>query len=132
MMQRRVEMMLLEPIDDYFHYGTAGLGAALRPWRMPDWAGTREWGQRRGKQAIESLPYFDDELADRPFLAGENFSMPDITLFAALAFAEGAGLAVPSHLSSLAAWRTRMSGLPAVKNRSGKEFLPQDLARRGR
>ncbi len=25
MMQRRVEMMLTEPVDDYFHYGTPGL-----------------------------------------------------------------------------------------------------------
>ncbi len=31
MMQRRVEQMLLDPIDDYFHYGTRGLGEALRP-----------------------------------------------------------------------------------------------------
>eukprot|EP01034_Spumella_vulgaris_P015328 gene15328-19572_t len=29
MMQRRVEMMVLEPVDDYFHYGTSGLGPAL-------------------------------------------------------------------------------------------------------
>ncbi len=34
MMQRRVEMLVLEPVDDYFHYGTPGLGQALRPWRM--------------------------------------------------------------------------------------------------
>lgn len=26
MMQRRVEMMVLEPLDDFFHYGTPGLG----------------------------------------------------------------------------------------------------------
>ena len=37
------EMMLIDAVDDYFHYGTPGLGAALRPWRMPDWSGAREW-----------------------------------------------------------------------------------------
>src|SRR5262245_50693134 len=36
MMQRRVEILLLDPVDDYFHYGTRGLGEVLRPWRMPD------------------------------------------------------------------------------------------------
>ena len=42
MMQRRGEIMLLDPVDDYFHYGTAGLGEALRPWRMPDWDATQK------------------------------------------------------------------------------------------
>src|SRR6187551_3782375 len=59
MMQRRVEMLLLEPVDDYFHYGTSGLGPALRPWRKPDWSGAKEWGERRGAEAVANLPYFD-------------------------------------------------------------------------
>ncbi|HEY0301592.1 MAG TPA: glutathione S-transferase family protein [Rhizomicrobium sp.] len=131
MMQRRVEMMLLEPVDDYFHYGTPGLGAALKPWRMPDWSGAKEWGVRRGKQAVENLPYFDALLRERPFLAGDAFSMADISLFAALAFAAGAGLPFAPELTALAAWQARVSRLPAVANRSGQSFLPQDLARRG-
>ena len=57
MMQRRVEMLVLEPIDDYFHYGTPGLGKALRPWRMPEWSGAKEWGERRGAQAVRGMPY---------------------------------------------------------------------------
>ena len=48
MMQRRVEQLVLEPLDDYFHYGTRGLGAALTPWRMPEWEGRKEWAERRG------------------------------------------------------------------------------------
>ncbi len=87
MMQRRVEIMLLEPVDDYFHYGTPGLGEALRPWRAPDWSGAKEWGERRGAEAVRNLPYFDEVLGDRPFLAGEAFCMADISLFAGLAFA---------------------------------------------
>jgi glutathione S-transferase len=130
MMQRRVEMMLLETVDDYFHYGTPGLGKALRPWRMPDWAGAKEWGQRRGAQAIANLPYFDDVLKERPFIAGDSFSMADISLFAGLAFAAGAGLPIAPELTALAAWRERVSQLPAVKNRSGATFLPEDIERR--
>ena len=56
MMQRRVEIMLLETVDDYFHYGTPGLRPALRPWRMPDWPEARNWGQRRGAQAVANRP----------------------------------------------------------------------------
>ena len=54
MMQRRVEQLVIDPIDDYFHYGTPGLGAALRPWRAPEWAGAKEWGERRGAPAVKN------------------------------------------------------------------------------
>ena len=131
MMQRRVEMMVLEPVDDYFHYGTPGLGAALRPWRMPDWSGAKEWGTRRGAQAVANLPYFDALLGEQPFVAGETFSMADISLFAGLAFAAGAGLPIADDLIALADWRERVAQWPSVRNRSGQTFLPQDVARRG-
>jgi len=131
MMQRRVEMMLLETVDDFFHYATPGLGQALRPWRMPEWAGAREWGSRRGAQAVENLPYFDAVLRDRPFLIGEIFSMADISLFAGLAFADGAGLPISPELTALAAWRERVSRLPAVRNRTGQSLRPEDVTRLG-
>ena len=130
MMQRRVEIMLLDPVDDYFHYATPGLGPALRPWRMPDWAGAKEWAERRGAYAVANLPYFNDVLEGQAFLAGAQFSMADITLWAALVFAEGAGLTIASNLAALAAWRARVEALPAVKNRSGRDFLPEDISRR--
>jgi len=129
MMQRRVEQLVMEPIDDYFHYGTRGLGPALTPWRMPEWAGRKEWGERRGATAASNLPYFNAILARQPFLAGDAFSLPDITLYAFWLFADLIGFAVPAELAALAAWRARVEELPAVKNRSGKEILPEDLAR---
>jgi glutathione S-transferase len=131
MMQRRVEMMVLEAIDDYFHYGTPGLGKALRPWRMPDWSGAKEWGERRGAQAVQNMPYFNDILAKQPFVAGDAFSMADISLWAALAFADAIGLPIAPELTALAAWRSQVSDIPAVKNRSGQAILPEDLARFG-
>jgi glutathione S-transferase len=131
MMQRRVEMMVLEAIDDYFHYGTPGLGKALRPWRMPDWSGAKEWGERRGAQAVRNMPYFNDILAKKPFVAGDAFSMADISLWAALAFADAIGLPIAPELTALAAWRSKVSDIPAVKNRSGQALLPEDLARFG-
>jgi glutathione S-transferase len=128
MMQRRVEQLLLEPLDDYFHYGTPGLGKALAPWRMPDWEHRREWGQRRGAMAARGFAYFDQLLADRPYLATDAFTLPDVTLYISLLFADYAGIST-SELSALTAWRAKVSELPAVKNRSGQEFLPEDLAR---
>jgi glutathione S-transferase len=129
MWQRRAEQLLLEPIDDYFHYATPGLGKKLRPWRMPEWEGRHEWGKRRGAFAVQRLPYFDSELETRPFIAGETFSMADITLFVSLGFCDIAGLPIAPELTTLAAWRARVSEIPSVKNRSGRDLLPGDLAR---
>jgi glutathione S-transferase len=130
MMQRRVEMMLLEPVDDYFHYGTPGLGAKLKPWRMPDWPNAKDWGERRGAQAVQNFPYFDSVLRNQAFIAGSNFSMADITLFASVAFASAIGLAVDTRLTSLGDWRSRVAALPAVKNRTGQALRREDVERR--
>lgn len=131
MMQRRVEQLLLEPLDDFFHYATPGLGRALAPWRMPDWAGRKEWGERRGAMAIRGLAYFDDLLKSKQFLASDTFTMPDITLYISLLFAEIAGLPVASELTTLNTWREKVDEIPAVKNRRAKDILPGDLVRLG-
>ena len=130
MMQRRAEILLLEPVDDYFHYAIRALGAAVEPWRQPEWEGRGEWGQRRGAEAIRNLSWFDEVLRDRPFLAGDRYSMADISLWAGLGFGRAAGLQFPVYLGALAEWEKRFEALPAVIGRSGKELLPQDLTRR--
>ncbi|HWK41830.1 MAG TPA: glutathione S-transferase family protein [Croceibacterium sp.] len=129
MMHRRVEIMLLEPIDDHFHYGTPGLGPALRLWRKPDWPGRHEWGLRRGAEARAALPWFEKELAHHAFLSGERYSMADITLLAAIDFGRAMG-SLPTDLTPhLAAWYGRMQDVPAVKERGGQDLLPEDISR---
>jgi glutathione S-transferase len=129
MMQRRVEQLVMEPIDDYFHYGTPGLGEALAPWRMTDWPHRKDWGERRGARAVEGAAYFEALLQRQPFVAGERFAMPDITLYTALLFADAIGLPVAEGRPALAAWRDRVADLPAVRNRSGQDLRPEDIAR---
>ena len=133
MLQRRVEIMLLDPVDDYFHYGIAGLGPVVAPWRKPDWAAEdkERWGRRRGQEFLANLPWFEEHLADRAFLAGEAYSMADITLLAAIDFAWGIGLAAGELPPNLSAWRGRMEAQPAVRDRSGRDLLPEDIWRRG-
>jgi glutathione S-transferase len=132
MMQRRVEQLVLEPIDDYFHYGTRGLGAALQPWRMADWPHRQDWGERRGRKAIEGIAYFEALLKDQPFLAGDSFTMPDITLYIALGFGQSAGLPVVEPFPTLTAWRAKVDEIPAVKDRSGQTMAAKDKERLGR
>jgi glutathione S-transferase len=131
MMQRRAEAYVLDPVGYYFHHATPGLGPALQQYKSPEWAGRVDNAQREGDKALTGMKYFDGLLASQPFLAGNEFSMADISLFAGLVFAEVAGLGVAADLTSLTAWRARVAELPAVKNRSGQNFEPIDLKRMG-
>jgi glutathione S-transferase len=131
MMQRRAESYVLDPVGLYFHHATPGLGPTLQEFKRPEWAGRVEMGRLEGQKATTGMKYFDDLLSGQPYLAGDEFSMADITLFAGLAFAEAAGLGVAPALTSLVAWRARVAELPSVKNRTGQDFLPEDLKRLG-
>lgn len=131
MMQKRAEVELMDGVDGYFHYATPGLGDAMTPYTAPDWAGRKEWGERQRDKAVRAIHAFDHVLQSQPFVAGDNFSMADITVFAALNFADAAGLHVPADCTALTEWRERVSALPSVQNRSGQSFVAEDLRRFG-
>lgn len=131
MMQRRAEDQLIDAVGIYFHHATPGLGADLQAHKSPDWNGRQAWGAEHGRKAVMGMRYFDQILEGRPYIAGDQFSMADITVFAGLMFADAAGLAIPADCTHLTAWRARVAALPSVKNRSGQMFVPEDLRRLG-
>jgi len=131
MMQRRAEAFVLDPVGLYFHHATPGLGPALQAYKRPEWEGRKAMGLHEGDKVLEGYRYFDGLLARQNFLAGDRFSMADITLFAGLMFADAAGLPVPEHLGALRAWRQRVEALPCVRQRSGQQFGQDDLTRMG-
>ncbi len=110
MMQRRAEADLLDAVATYFHQATPGLG--------PDIEGEQcaEWGERQKARALSGMRYFDGVLADSPYLAGETFTMADITAFAGLIFADFAQIDVPDDCTHLKAWRERVASRPSVAN----------------
>jgi len=131
MMQRRAESELLDAVGIYFHHATPGLGAALQEHKSPAWAHRKEWGERERERALRGMIYFNEVLARSRYVAGEQFSMADITVFAGLAFADAAGIPIADELVALRAWRTAVAELPAVKNRGGQMFEAVDLKRMG-
>lgn len=131
MMQRRAEAFVLDPVGLYFHHATPGLGPALQAFKSPDWAARAEMGQREAQKVSRGYEYFDALLREQPFLAGDRFSMADITLFAGLMFADAAGLSAPASLVALHDWRRRVADLPSVRQRSGQQFVQEDLTRMG-
>ena len=108
MMQRRAEANLLDAVAGYFHHATPGLGPKIETYQ------NKEWGDKQKDRAIDGMHYFDRLLADRPYLAGEDFSMADITAFAGLAFADFAKVAIPNGCTNLVAWREKIAARPSI------------------
>ena len=61
------------------------------------------------------MKYLDGVLAKQPYLAGEKFSMADITVFAGLGFADFAKIDIPADCKHLMAWRARVAERPSIK-----------------
>ncbi|CAN7631471.1 glutathione S-transferase [Paraburkholderia sp. DD10] len=116
MMQKRAESELIDAVGIYFHHATPGLGPALQAFKSPDWEGRREWGERSRDKAIAGMRYFDKVVAAQPYVAGEFFSMADITVWAGLVFAGFANIPVPEDCTALLNWRQTVDERSSVKN----------------
>jgi len=111
MMSKRAELELLDPISVYFHHATPGLGPDVEIYQ------NAEWGFRQRDKAVRGMRYFDSVLRQQPFVAGETFSMADITVVGGLIFAGLVKVQVPAACEALLAWYARMQERPSVKNR---------------
>jgi glutathione S-transferase len=116
MMQKRAESELIDAVGIYFHHATPGLGPALQAYKSPDWESRREWGERSRVKAVAGMRYFDKVLATQPYVAGEFFSMADITVWAGLLFAGFANIPVPEECTALLSWRRTVDERSSVKN----------------
>ena len=103
MMNLRAEQGLVDAVGGYFHHATEGLGPELETDQVP------EYGHQQYQKAQATMRLFDDVLATQPYLAGESFTMADITAFAGLSFATPAGVEIPAGLDNLQDWRDRVA-----------------------
>ncbi|QET04479.1 MULTISPECIES: glutathione S-transferase [Cupriavidus] len=115
MMQKRAESQLIDAVGIYFHHATPGLGDALRAYKSPEWTDREEWGRRERVRAEAGMRYFDGVLSSQPYVAGEAFSMADITVWAGLLFAGFAQIPVPEDCVHLLAWKARVDARPSVR-----------------
>ena len=111
MMSKRAELELLDAVSVYFHHATPGLGPDVEIYQNP------EWGLRQRDRAVAGMRYFDGVLRGQPFIAGDTFSMADITVIGGLIFAELVELPVPEDCTALTAWYARMQERPSVRDR---------------
>ena len=68
----------------------------------------KEWGQVCAEKAPKSLAMFDDQLLNNEYLAGDRFTVADITLAITLDFAEMVKVAPLPALNNISRWRERV------------------------
>jgi glutathione S-transferase len=109
MADRQVEFHLLATIANFVRHTHPGLATLEQP-QFPD------FGASQGQKLLSVASVFDEQLAHRPWIAGERFTIADITAFCAIEFAR-LGRFKPAEvgLQHLAAWRDRVAARPSAQ-----------------
>ncbi len=105
MADRRVELYLFGGIANWIRHTHPGLAPLEQP-QFPD------FGRSQGEKVREVARWLDRELANHPFVAGQRFTIADITAFCAVEFARGLMRFQPAQegMPHLQAWRDRVAG----------------------
>lgn len=108
MWQRRVELNFFLPVAFAFRH----THPAMKDWEVPQMP---EWGELNRPKAQEFLVLLNDALKDRPFIAGERFSVADITAYITVGFMKPARIAMPEGLAHVQRWFAMVAQRPAMQ-----------------
>lgn len=109
MADRRVEWHVMLPIGNCIRHTHPGLAPLEQP-QFPD------FGRSQGEKLRETAVWLDGELQRQPWIAGERFTIADITAFCAIEFAKLMRFhAGQQGLAALQAWRDRVAARPSAK-----------------
>ncbi len=107
MWNRRLELHLLFAVSHVFRNSHPAMKAMEVP-QVPAWA------EANKPRILEFINFLDGELKDRPFIAGDAFTVADITGLVAVDFMKPAKLAVPDELTHLTRWHADVSARPSA------------------
>src|SRR6266478_6011691 len=107
MWNRRVEFTVLQPIADAFRQRHDFFKGRIR--QVPEYAEA----QRLNGEG--SLKWLDDELANRPYIAGDKFTIADITAMIAVDFGRVSKITIKTEQKNLARWHAEVAARPSTK-----------------
>jgi glutathione S-transferase len=108
MWQRRVELHLLFPVAHVFR----NLHPAMKEMEVPQ---VPAWAEANKPRVMEFLGLLDTVLKDRPYVAGDRYTVADITGLISVDFMKVAKLAVPDELGNVKRWHAEVSARPSAK-----------------
>lgn len=109
MHDRRVEWYWMLPIANCVRHTHPGLATLEKP-QFPD------FGASQGDKVRESAAWLDASLAHQPWIAGDRFTIADITAFCALEFARLMKFSAGAEgFAALQAWRDRVAARDSAR-----------------
>ncbi|MEC9342704.1 MAG: glutathione binding-like protein, partial [Pseudomonadota bacterium] len=108
MWQRRIELGFLMPVAFSFRHQHPA-AAMLEDPQVPEWAEVNR------PKAREFMEFLDSGLAGRPFMAGERFTIADITAYVAYRFLKPGRIPLPEDLVHLQRWYGEVAARPSVQ-----------------
>lgn len=109
MADRRVEWSLLLGIANSVRHTHPGLAVL----EQPQFA---DFGQSQAVKVLEVAQWYDRLLAHQPWMAGERFTVADITAFCAIEFARLMKFKPGAQgMPALQAWRDRVAARPSAQ-----------------
>jgi glutathione S-transferase len=108
MADRRVEIKLFQQIANSVRHTHPALAMLEQPQ-------CADFGASQGQKMRDTARWLDGELASHPYVAGERFTVADITAFCALEFARALMKFRPGEegMAHLQAWRDRIAARPS-------------------
>lgn len=106
MWQRRMEMHLLLLVANVFRHAHP----AMADWEVPQ---IKAFSDANRPKVMATLTWLNKELESRPFIAGDRYTIADITAMIALDFMKPARLEMPEGLDHLVAWYQSAKARPA-------------------
>ena len=107
MWNRRAEIHLLLPVSSVFQH----LHPAMKQMVNPQVA---EWGEANKPRVVDFLKFLDSELKNRPFVAGSDYTVADITALVAVDFMRVSKMTVPDNLINVRRWHDAVSARPSA------------------
>lgn len=108
MFQRQVEHVVFAPIAHFFRH----LHPAMAKLETPQVA---DWGKANKTRALAGMTWLNEVLRAHTFVAGDSYSIADITALVAIDFRKPARIELPDELEHLIAWHSNVSGRPSAR-----------------
>lgn len=108
MWQRRVELHLFASVAAAFRH----IHPAMIEWEVPQ---IPAWGEANKPKALAFLDILDKQLATNAFIAGDDYSIADITGLVAIDFFKPARIQMPDHVTHVKRWYDAVSSRPSAK-----------------
>ena len=107
MWQRRVEQNLLMPVSFAFRHGNPRMAGLEAP-QVPAWA------EANRPRIAEALAFLDGELGRRRFIAGDAYTVADITALCAIDFMRVLRLSLGGEHPHLGRWHGEVAARPSA------------------